>query len=298
MLISHKQLFKWLWFFWFPQSSKRGWEHLPLLFINLPCFFPGWTPTHVEKKRGCLILSRSHVSVCFALMGKMGHCQGRRVWAPCQLWHRAPSPGSVPQNANWVPYQNMKNVDLFGPLWHALSCNMGTCLLFAFVLYWYSCCSNWIPGLHLCQNVHSVLLFSTRALGRSSIMDCEPGCKTWGFLSGVSIELRSYVAQLWSGRGDNSTFPLDLFLQGLFPKTTGDVNPWAAKRRWGEKWCLIGFIHNTGAFCFQNMCLKIAFLEISMEDVGLSIYCTTQGQEEQKWSWRGWANQEKNFPFR
>lgn len=50
--------------------------------------------------------------------------------------------------------------------------------------------SDEIPGLRLCQNAHSALLFSTWAPGRSSIMDCGRGCRLPGFLSAVSIELR------------------------------------------------------------------------------------------------------------
>lgn len=49
----------------------------------LLCFLGGLQYTW-KKGRG-LILSRSHLSMWFELMGKMGSCQDSRMWAPGQL---------------------------------------------------------------------------------------------------------------------------------------------------------------------------------------------------------------------
>lgn len=69
-------------------------------FINLPCFL-SWVDSNILGKKGrCLILSCSHLSMWFELMGKMGSCQESRMWAPRQLWCRESSPRSIPQHAN------------------------------------------------------------------------------------------------------------------------------------------------------------------------------------------------------
>lgn len=209
------------------------------LFISPPCFFflGGLQyPWGAEGGKGKVSLSvRSQLSMCSELMGKMGSCQGGRMWVSHQLGRPEPSPSgahSMPINA---PDQNMKNVYSFGQLRHVPSCNRGApfcCLHLYFMVLCYSG-SHRIPGLHLCQDVDGGRPFSTWAPGGSCIMNGEQGrLQDMGFLSGVHIELR---LQKNLDRATIALFLLDPFLQGLFPKTTGDFSLRAAKRRWAGK---------------------------------------------------------------
>lgn len=153
---------------------------------------------------------------------------------------------------------------------------MGTFLLFAFVLYHLMlqllklnqsqvrtsakmCVANSFSRLGLQE--HHLLWIVNKAAG------CGASC--------LRLALNLDNRKPWWG--DNSTFPLGLVPPRIISNTTGDFSPWAAKRGWvGMQWPKY-FIHSTWEFCFQNRCWKISFLEVSVEDVGISIYCTSIG---------------------
>lgn len=70
-------------------------------------------------------------------------------------------------------------------------------------------------------------------------------------------------------------------------------SPWAARRRQTEKRRLGHVIRSTREICFQNMCVKVSLLDISMEGAGASIYCTSIGPVGEETELSPWAGTEQ-----